>query len=182
MDDLLEKLHGDRVGADDDAAIEGLVELEVLRLRSFHVHHVDRVEVILEMCLCIVLFVGFLLHGVGMCKVNCLSSFVAFEAAWYEPTLFHGFLVLRKPDMVELFHSAFFEDFLRKEVRLNVGSLCTMGPSVVSESDLQNFAGRFTELCAGPSMLRTFLCPWISSTSPTNCTERRLSCLTHLRW
>ena len=46
----------DRVEA-DDAAVERLVELEVLLLRALHVHNVDRVVVRLHMFVSLVLVV-----------------------------------------------------------------------------------------------------------------------------
>ena len=47
MDDFLDVLLGDRVKT-DNAAIERAVELEVLLLRAFLVHNVDRVVVRLK--------------------------------------------------------------------------------------------------------------------------------------
>ena len=44
VDNFLGVLLGHRVET-DNAAIESLVELEVLLLRAFHVHYVDRVVV-----------------------------------------------------------------------------------------------------------------------------------------
>ena len=41
-DGFLDVLQGDRVET-DDAAVERSVELEILLLRAFHVHNVDRV-------------------------------------------------------------------------------------------------------------------------------------------
>ena len=50
------------------------------------------------MCENIALFVRDLVHKIDKRKVSCLSSFVPVEAAWYEPSLFDGRLVLRKPN------------------------------------------------------------------------------------
>ena len=71
-----------------------------------------------------VLLVRILVLGVDERSVNCFSSCVSSEAAWTR-----ALLVLRKPDMVELCRKAFFWDFLREDVRLNVpGWLrCTIG-------------------------------------------------------
>ena len=60
--------------------------------------------------------------GLNERAVKCFSSFVSFEAAWYQPSFFGGCLVLRKPDMVELFRIACFEDLLRDGIRLNRSS------------------------------------------------------------
>ena len=70
----------------------------------------------------LVLVVRILVHWVDKLRVNCLSSCVTFEAAKCKPSLFDGCLVLRKPDVVELFRIALFADFLRNEIRLNFGS------------------------------------------------------------
>ena len=60
-------------------------------------------------------FVGVLVLGVDQRKVTCLSSFVTFEAAWHQPSLFDGCLVLRKPIVVVLFRKAFSKIFREKE-------------------------------------------------------------------
>ena len=52
---LIDVLFGDRVEA-NDAAAEGLLELEVHFLRTLYVHSVDRVAVRLEMLQSLVLF------------------------------------------------------------------------------------------------------------------------------
>ena len=39
-------------------------------------------------------------------EVNCLSTFVWVEVAWYEPFFFDGNLVLRVPDVVNVFRMA----------------------------------------------------------------------------
>ena len=76
---------------------------------------VDRVVVRLKVFVSLLRLVRILVHGVDK------SSYVSFEAAWYQPS-FDGCLGLRKPDMVELFRTALFDDFLREEIRLNFGS------------------------------------------------------------
>ena len=86
----------------------------------FHVQKVDCVVVWLQWFVSHVLLVS-LVQGVDICKVNCFSTLVTFEAAWYQP-IFVGCLVLRKPDMVELFQNANFENLLREEIRLIFGS------------------------------------------------------------
>ena len=48
------------------------------------------------------LFVNVLVHGVDKREANCMSSNVAFEAAWCEPSLFDGCLAVCKSIVVEL--------------------------------------------------------------------------------
>ena len=57
------------------------------------------------MCAGLVLSVRVLVHGVDKREVNCLSTVVLFQAAWYEPSFFDGCSVLLEPDMGELSHS-----------------------------------------------------------------------------
>ena len=83
VDNLVDVLLEDRVQA-DDVAVEGLVELEVLMLRALHVHNIDRVMVRFSRCFqALVLVITVLVYEVDKRKVNCLSSSVTFEAAWY---------------------------------------------------------------------------------------------------
>ena len=107
----------DRVEA-DDAAVERLVELEVLLLRDppCPQRGPRRGEAahVCEPCTCCLISV----QGFDKCGVTCLSSFAAFEAAWYQPSFFDGCLVVRKPDMVETCRTASFHDLLREEIRL----------------------------------------------------------------
>ena len=63
----------------------------------------------------LVLVVGGLVLVVDKRIVNCSSSFVTFEAAWYQPSLFDGCLVLRNPDIEELFRKAFVRGFSAKK-------------------------------------------------------------------
>ena len=56
VDGFLDVLQGDRVET-DNAAIERLVELEILLLRAFQVHNADHVVVRLEVFMGGVLFV-----------------------------------------------------------------------------------------------------------------------------
>ena len=79
---------GERADA-DDAAVEGLVELEVLLLRALHVHSVDHVVLKLQMFVRLVLLVKSSVHA------NCLSSLAAFGAAWYHSSMCDGCLVHR---------------------------------------------------------------------------------------
>ena len=72
-DDFVDVLLGDRVEA-DDTAFEGVVELEVLLLRTIHVHDADRVVVRLQMLASLVLLVRVLVHAVDKRQVDCLSS------------------------------------------------------------------------------------------------------------
>ena len=107
VDDLFDLLFGDRV----EATVEGMVELEVLHLRTIHVHQRgSRGGEALKVgkpCTCCQ----------GSCrKANCTSSVVASLASWYQPSLFDGCSELRKPDMVELIRSATFDAFLREEI------------------------------------------------------------------
>ena len=73
-------LLGDRVET-DNAALERLIELDVLLLRAFHVHNVCRVVVrlkhICKHCTSCVVFV----QGVDERQVNYMSIFVLIEAA-----------------------------------------------------------------------------------------------------
>ena len=59
VEDCFGVLLGNRVEA-DDAAVERLVELEVLLLRVLHVHSVDRVVVRLQKCVSLCLLSGVL--------------------------------------------------------------------------------------------------------------------------
>ena len=54
-------------------------------------------------------------HGIDKRTVNCLLSLVAFEAAWHQPSLSDGCLVLRKPDVVEFFRTFFSMIFCEKK-------------------------------------------------------------------
>ena len=45
----------------------------------------------------LVLVVGVLIHGVDKREVNCLSSCIAFEAAWYELSFFDDCYALDEP-------------------------------------------------------------------------------------
>ena len=112
VDDFSDFLLGDRVEA-DNAAIEGVVELEVLFLRNLHVHNVDRVVVMLHMSVSFVLLVWICVQEVDRRQVNCLSSSVSFEAVWCEPSFFDGCFVLGRPDVVELFRMAWSQYLLR---------------------------------------------------------------------
>ena len=125
VDDLSDILLGNRVEA-DDAAVEGLVELEVLLLRTLHVQNVDRVVVRLQTCVRLVLLVRVLVHGVDMRKENCLSSFVCFANAWYKPSMFDGRLSCFASPIwwisFRLLHSLFRGSFCEKTIRLNLSS------------------------------------------------------------
>ena len=67
VDDLSDVILGNRVEADDTAE-EGLVELEVLLLRTLHAHNVNCVEVSLKMLVSLVRYSRFLSMGLTSVK------------------------------------------------------------------------------------------------------------------
>ena len=110
MEDLHDVLLGYRAEA-INAVMERWTELEVLLVRAFHVHNVDRVVVRLKVFVRLVLLVGVFVQRVDEREVSCLSTFVLFEVA--RSGFFLLFLVvfvLGVTDMVELFCKTQLED------------------------------------------------------------------------
>ena len=140
------------------AAVERSVEFEVILLRALHIHNVDCVVVRLSVSFSLVLFVKVLVHGLDKRTENCLSSCVPFEAARYQPFFFDGCFVLRKPCMMELLRTAWFEDLLREENRLNSGSSVHL-----DRPDVQWLLVQLSKVIfrvyQGPSRSRIVLCP-----------------------
>ena len=111
---IFDVLLGDHVEA-DNAAVGGLVEPF-----SIYVHNVDQVVVRLHMFVSFVLVVRVLVRGVDKCKVNCLSSFVNFEAAWNQPPCLMAISCFASPTWYKSF-AQFSHGFLREEIRLKFG-------------------------------------------------------------
>ena len=106
VDDFLHVVLADRVET-DNAAIERSVELEILLLRAFHVHNVDRVVLRhKKVFVSLVLYVLVFVQGADKRDVRWLWTFVMIEAAWYKPSLFDGFFFICAVDMLELFRTA----------------------------------------------------------------------------
>ena len=75
-----------------------------------------RVVVRLEACVSMTLAVRVFVHEVDKRGVNCLSTSVLIEAAWYDSFFFAGFVLLRVTDMVRLFRTSCYNEFLREEL------------------------------------------------------------------
>ena len=94
------------------------------------------------------MFVSIVLY-IGCLSVKCASSVAPLEVAWYQLSPFDGCLVLRKPDLVDMFPrrssalrcsaSRFFHEMV---FRIQHG--VSLG-------------------CPGSRICRTFLCPWMPS-------------------
>ena len=70
-------------------------------MSAFHVHNVDLLVERLKVFLVFLLLVQVFVQDVDEREVNCLSTVVLIDAAWYEPLFFDDCFVLCATDMVE---------------------------------------------------------------------------------